>query len=164
MKRTTFLKSLAGLAVLPLMSFKDIFEENTKGPFRVWGNKYCTRGTFKSKEDEAIEALNQIELVGLKPYWRTNERQNFEIKYPSGYRMTWSISEIDGNWFGGGNGTIITENCLPHRRPMISWNFSVHLMKDGKSYDRVWPRAITVLPPVFKREDANFIHIFTAPN
>jgi len=126
MKRTTFLKSLGALAVLPFMSFKDI---------------------FKSKEDEAREALNQIELIGLKPIWRMGERHFVPIKWPSGYDMSWQLSDDCGKIFLD-SCPFLESGRIPTHYP-TSYKLTIALYKNNQKYERTWPRAITVLPSKF---------------
>lgn len=136
MKRTTFLKSLAGLAVLPLMSFKDI---------------------FKSKEDGAIEALGKIELIGLEPVWRIGGDEQFEIKYPKEFGMSWCIKNSNNNlcWMCGSCSPVVRNGEWFRQISMETYDITISLLKDGNWYERTWARAIIVLPPVFDSIDYN---------
>jgi hypothetical protein len=102
-----------------------------------------------------------IEITGLKSIWRVGQQDNFIITAPVGYQTQYQIIESESirnqTWEiekQGNNSGSIAHTFTTARKKYDIW---VVVTKGTLRFERYLRFAITVLPPVFTRGQANVV-------
>lgn len=107
-----------------------------------------------------------IELENLNWVWRKGTQDSFNISVPFGYKCSWEI--IDSRSLvivASGTGTTVTRtftNYVDANGLALAYDIKVYARKGSLIQPRRFRRAITVLPALFTRAQANVIWNFSS--